>query len=242
MTLEEAQEQIRYLKRLADQKAAEEKIKKSLQRINVEAQKAELAEYKARRTKMLEEYNHYIHFRAHPVIGKSGLVIRELEAGFFYFNANFDLVFQRESEFHKTSTVQLIKLFKHIKQDSPEAKEMYKIMKLEIESRGDVNRAREIVRTNSDGMGIDIQAECKASKGSEDQLSAKHQLMIKGLTDSIALASNLRDIEVRDIVKEVKDYLKTYSPAKMDIKCKWNLSVPPKCLGGKFHKDKAWAK
>ncbi|GKA91531.1 hypothetical protein Tco_0813401 [Tanacetum coccineum] len=85
-------------------------------------------------------------------------------------------------------------------------------------------------------------SECKASEGSEDQLSAQHQLMIKGLTDSTASASNLRDIQVRDIVKEVKDHLNTYSPAEMDIRCKWNLSVPPKCLGGKFHKDKVWAK
>ncbi|GKA64665.1 reverse transcriptase domain-containing protein [Tanacetum coccineum] len=42
--------------------------------------------------------------------------------------------------------------------------------------------------------------------------------MIKGLADSKASASNLRDIQVKDIVKEVKDYLKTYLPAKMDIR------------------------
>ncbi|GJX79777.1 hypothetical protein Tco_0327926 [Tanacetum coccineum] len=58
-----------------------------------------------------------------------------------------------------------------------------------------------------------------ASEGSEDQLSTQHQLMIKGLADSTASASNLRDIQVRDIVKEVEDHLKTYSPAEMDIKC-----------------------
>ncbi|GJS82737.1 hypothetical protein Tco_0749278 [Tanacetum coccineum] len=82
----------------------------------------------------------------------------------------------------------------------------------------------------------------QASEGSEDQLSAQHQLMIKGLADIIASASNLRDIQVRDIIKEVKDHLKTYSPTEMDIICKWNLSVPPKCLGEKFYKDKVWAK
>ncbi|GJS96837.1 hypothetical protein Tco_0803805 [Tanacetum coccineum] len=49
-------------------------------------------------------------------------------------------------------------------------------------------------------------------------MSAKHQLMIKGLADSIASASNLRDIQVRDIVKKVEDYLKTYLPAEMDIR------------------------
>ncbi|GJS82736.1 retrovirus-related pol polyprotein from transposon TNT 1-94 [Tanacetum coccineum] len=43
MTLEEAYEQMMYLKRLVDQKAAEEKTKRSLHKINIEAQKAQLA-------------------------------------------------------------------------------------------------------------------------------------------------------------------------------------------------------
>nr|GEY03992.1 hypothetical protein [Tanacetum cinerariifolium] len=34
------------------------------------------------------------------VVGKEGIVIREPEAGFFYVNENFDLAFQRESEFY----------------------------------------------------------------------------------------------------------------------------------------------
>ncbi|GJV01360.1 hypothetical protein Tco_1334929 [Tanacetum coccineum] len=38
-----------------------------------------------------------------------------------------------------------------------------------------------------------------------------------GLVECKASASNLRRIQVRDIVKEVKDYLKTYSSARMDI-------------------------
>nr|GEU39404.1 ulp1 protease family, C-terminal catalytic domain-containing protein [Tanacetum cinerariifolium] len=119
------------------------------------------------------------------VVGKKGLVIREPEAWFFYYNANFDLVFQRELEFHITSTVQLIRIQKTIVQDSLEAKEMYKIMKLEIESRYD--------------------------------LSAKHQLAVKGLSECKASESNIRRIQVKDIIKEVEDYLKTYSSAGMDI-------------------------
>nr|GEV18935.1 kinesin-like protein KIN-14C [Tanacetum cinerariifolium] len=96
----------------------------------------------------------------HPgVVGKKGLVIREPEAGFFYYNVNFDLVFLRELEFHITSTVQLIRLQKNIVQDSPKAKEMYRIMKLEIESRLSIEEPLS-ARLSSD----------------EDQLSAKHQL------------------------------------------------------------------
>nr|GEX84000.1 hypothetical protein [Tanacetum cinerariifolium] len=138
------------------------------------------------------------------VVGKKGLVIREPEAWFFYYNANFDLVFQRESEFHITSTVQLIKLQKTIVQDSPEAKEMYKIMELEIESWLSVEEPL------SAGL-----------RGDEDQLSAKHQLAVKGLSKCKASESNIRRIQVKDIVKEVEDYLKTYSSAGMDIS--WHL-------------------
>ncbi|GJT93044.1 retrovirus-related pol polyprotein from transposon TNT 1-94 [Tanacetum coccineum] len=40
-----------------------------------------------------------------------------------------------------------------------------------------------------------------------------------------ASASNLRGIQVKDIVKEVKDYLKTYSSAEMDIRCRGGSHV-----------------
>ncbi|GJW59326.1 hypothetical protein Tco_0106057 [Tanacetum coccineum] len=80
--------------------------------------------------------------------------------------------------------------------------------------------------------------ECKASEGNKDLLSTKHQRLIKGLADGKASASNLRDIKVKDIVKEVEDYLKTYSPAEMDIRC--GLKRASKILGGKFYKAKAW--
>ncbi|GKD22531.1 hypothetical protein Tco_1224234 [Tanacetum coccineum] len=75
------------------------------------------------------------------VIAKKGLVIREPEAGP-----------QRS-----------------IIQDSPEAKEMFKLMEYEIESRNDVVRAREIVEKNLDGIEV--------------QLSAKHEMAVKGLSE-----------------------------------------------------------
>ncbi|GKA29083.1 hypothetical protein Tco_0715328, partial [Tanacetum coccineum] len=131
------------------------------------------------------------------VEGRRGLVIHEPEAGFFYYNANFDLVFQRESKFHITGSAQLIRLQKNIVRDSPEAKERYKIIELEIESRNDVNKAREIVM--------------------KTKLCAKHQLAVKGLFECKASESNIRRIQVKDIFKEVEDYLKTYSSAGIDI-------------------------
>ncbi|GJR65746.1 nucleosome assembly protein 1,4 [Tanacetum coccineum] len=51
----------------------------------------------------------------------------------------------------------------------------------------------------------------------KSKLSAKHQLAVKGLSECKASESNIRRIQVRDIVKEVEDHLKTYSSAVMDI-------------------------
>ncbi|GJY47992.1 hypothetical protein Tco_0437948 [Tanacetum coccineum] len=41
--------------------------------------------------------------------------------------------------------------------------------------------------------------------------------VMEGLYECEALESNVRRIQVKDIVKEVEDYLKTYSSAEMDI-------------------------
>ncbi|GKC51918.1 hypothetical protein Tco_1074663, partial [Tanacetum coccineum] len=54
---------------------------------------------------------------------------------------------------------------------------------------------------------------CKASTINEDSLGAKNQRAVK---DSL-IAKPQRRIQVKDIVKEVEDYLKTYSSAEMDI-------------------------
>ncbi|GKF53077.1 hypothetical protein Tco_0159987 [Tanacetum coccineum] len=121
------------------------------------------------------------------------MVIKESVDGFFYLNGNFDLVFQRASEFHITSTVQLIRLHRRIVKDSLEAEEMYQLMNLEIESRVDVVRAREKVEKNLDVL----------------------ETSMTSWMESISWY--LRRIQVRDIVKVVEDYLKTYSSAERDI-------------------------
>ncbi|GJY75650.1 hypothetical protein Tco_0480766 [Tanacetum coccineum] len=60
-------------------------------------------------------------------------------------------------------------------------------------------------------------AECKASARNEGLVGCKASASYEGLAECKASASNLRCIQVRDIIKEVKDYLKTYSSAGMDI-------------------------
>ncbi|GJU95441.1 hypothetical protein Tco_1320197 [Tanacetum coccineum] len=115
------------------------------------------------------------------VEGRKGLVIREPESGIFFYNVNFDLVFQREEEFHLATTSQLIRLHNSIPMGSLEAEEMFAKLELTIEAREDVAKARIIVKDNLDGLGQHIR------------------------------------IQVKDIVKEVEDHLKTYSSAGMDI-------------------------
>ncbi|GKA01187.1 hypothetical protein Tco_0673852 [Tanacetum coccineum] len=84
---------------------------------------------------------------------RKGLDIKEPKEGIFYYNGNFDLVFQRVSKLHLATTAQLIRLQGSIIRDTLEAKEVYNLMKLEIKSREDVTKAREIVKNNLDGMG-----------------------------------------------------------------------------------------
>ncbi|GJY25882.1 hypothetical protein Tco_0400608, partial [Tanacetum coccineum] len=117
-----------------------------------------------------------------------GQVIEKPEVRILYYNRNFDLVFQRRSEYLLTSTIQLIRIQNLIKIDSEYAHQVYDELIWVIESRFDVVAIREIVEKNLDGMGFDT-----------------------------ALASNLRRIQVKDIIKEVEDYLKTCSSARMDI-------------------------
>ncbi|GJT05533.1 hypothetical protein Tco_0839995 [Tanacetum coccineum] len=71
------------------------------------------------------------------VVGSRGLVIKEPKSGIFYYNRNFDLVFQREKEFHLVTTAQLIRIQSTIKRDTPEGKEMYKKKEFVIEARNE---------------------------------------------------------------------------------------------------------
>ncbi|GJT61685.1 hypothetical protein Tco_1005218 [Tanacetum coccineum] len=119
--------------------------------------------------------------------GNRGLVIREPEPRIFFYNGNFDLVFQREEEFHLATTAQLIRLQNAIQRGSPEAEEIFAKLDLTIKARNDVTEAR------------------------------KTSTIIEGLAVCKDLASNLRRIQVKDIVNEVEDHLKTYSSAGMDI-------------------------
>ncbi|GJU58320.1 hypothetical protein Tco_1236086 [Tanacetum coccineum] len=55
--------------------------------------------------------------------GSRGRVITEPESMIFFYNGNFDLVFQREEEFHLATNAQLIRLLSVIQRGTPEAEE-----------------------------------------------------------------------------------------------------------------------
>ncbi|GKB17224.1 hypothetical protein Tco_0851147 [Tanacetum coccineum] len=91
----------------------------------------------------------------HPpgVVPIEGLVIKEPESGIFYMNMNTDVVFQRESEFHLTPTVELIRIQNQIKVNSEIASEMYRSMNYVIEARADCIAAKKTVQENLDNLG-----------------------------------------------------------------------------------------
>ncbi|GJV77156.1 hypothetical protein Tco_1508740 [Tanacetum coccineum] len=82
-----------------------------------------------------------------------GLVIKESESGIFFMNRNTYIAFQRESEFHLTPTVQLIRIQNQIKVDSEIANETFRMMNFVIEARDDYIEARETVEKNLDNLG-----------------------------------------------------------------------------------------
>nr|GEX08864.1 hypothetical protein [Tanacetum cinerariifolium] len=66
---------------------------------------------------------------------------------------NTDIAFQRESEFHLTSTIQLIRIQNQIKVDSEIVDEMFSKMIYVIEARSDCAKAKETVEKNLDDLG-----------------------------------------------------------------------------------------
>nr|GEV88377.1 retrovirus-related Pol polyprotein from transposon TNT 1-94 [Tanacetum cinerariifolium] len=87
------------------------------------------------------------------VEGRKGLVIEEPELGVFFYNGNFDLVFQREKEFHLATTPQLIRLQNGILRWTPEGEEFFKKIELTIEARDEANHTRKIIQDNLHELG-----------------------------------------------------------------------------------------
>nr|GEV10923.1 hypothetical protein [Tanacetum cinerariifolium] len=92
----------------------------------------------------------------HGVVPIEGFVINEPESGIFFMNRNTDIAFQRESEFHLTPTIQLIRIQNQIKVDSEIVDEMFRKMIYVIEARSDCTKARETAEKNLDDLGSNV--------------------------------------------------------------------------------------
>nr|GEZ07470.1 hypothetical protein [Tanacetum cinerariifolium] len=86
-----------------------------------------------------------------------------------------------------------------------------------VKERTDVDGTQRNITPPSGVVGKEGMVIREPNAGIEDQQSAKHQLAVKGLSECRASESNIRRIQVKDIVKEVEYYLKTYSSVEMDI-------------------------
>ncbi|GJU38533.1 hypothetical protein Tco_1191490 [Tanacetum coccineum] len=282
--IEEPGKEIRISDLKAEKEKSEQELRKLLNQVTLKAQAHKWTKHKAKKAKMMEEYNHQISYRADPLpITKISYVVNSRKEATIKItrgnnplnlivHPNFRLktlgfsewlevhvakrlglppppklatfrltaeekkrkrtefikevfltkdvrvdgmdknlipphgvlpiqdMLLKESEFHLTPTTELIRLQKQIKVESEIAREMFSRMNYVIEARLSIGEPL------SSGLS-----------GEEDQLSAKHQLAVKGLSECKALESNIRRIQVKDIVKEVENYLKTYSSARMDI-------------------------
>ncbi|GJV30909.1 hypothetical protein Tco_1391309 [Tanacetum coccineum] len=152
MTLEEAEAQVSEIKRLAELKAEEEKSERSLIKIinpaNIQAQAVKMAEYEAKRAKMLAEYNHYITYRAdkRPIIKINYRIDR--------VSKDATMRIKRDNQPLSLVVFEKFGQLGYIQRTSPEAEEMIKKLEFTIEARNDVEQARKIVRDNLDDGGM----------------------------------------------------------------------------------------
>ncbi|GKB27552.1 hypothetical protein Tco_0866953 [Tanacetum coccineum] len=231
------------VKKGSEENTSEKKVSDDeplIKKLKAQAQK--MAEYEGKRKKMLDEYNHQISHRVDqlPITKISYRVNSSKEASMRIIRGNDPLnltVYEkfrlktrrhptrvfvkenivvdgmqrnlipppgieesrgrviRENLNQKSSTT-----MGAIQRGTLEAEEMFKKMEMTIEAGNDVDQARKIIRDNLDGLGQDM-----------------YQQVVTGLAECKASVSNLRHIQVKDIVKEVEDHLKTYSSAGMDI-------------------------
>ncbi|GJU91586.1 hypothetical protein Tco_1304009 [Tanacetum coccineum] len=174
LLIDQSQAQLNEMKRLTDLKAEQEKSEqklKALSKQELKAQATKLAEYKAKRAKILEEYNYYITFRADPLpitkisykVDSSKQASIRITRGNKLLNLTVIdkfivkmLGFTEWLELHalasRSNTKEyklLLKILKAklqiaIQKGSPEAEEMFVKLELTIEARSDVTKDRKI--------------------------------------------------------------------------------------------------
>ncbi|GJT32738.1 beta-caryophyllene synthase [Tanacetum coccineum] len=108
---------------------------------------------------------------------------REPIAGIFLYNGNFDLVFQRRSEYCLVNTPQLIKIQNLIKVDSKYAQLVYDELIYEVDSMPDFVQAKEIVEKNLDGNGTGSGNESRNGGNGDGDLENVRQMCPNSASD-----------------------------------------------------------
>ncbi|GKA66111.1 hypothetical protein Tco_0765919 [Tanacetum coccineum] len=240
LTNEDVMAQLKEMKRLVDLKAEKEKSEKSLQKIinpgTIRAQVQKMADYEAKRKKMLDEYNHQISHRVDqlPIIKISYRVNSSKEATMRITKGNDPLNLTVYEKFrlktlgfsewleakalgippppelstfgisiNDTKRKRISEILQEVfVKENVVVNGMHKNL---VPPSGVEGRKGLVIREPESGVFF--------YNGNFDLTSTS----IEGLAECKASASNLRRIQVKDIVKEVKDYLKAYSSAGMDI-------------------------
>ncbi|GJX99854.1 hypothetical protein Tco_0356873 [Tanacetum coccineum] len=286
--------------RLADLKAKNEKSDESLKKImnpaNIQAQAQKIAEYEAKRAKMLAEYNHYITFRANQrritrinykidrvnkdatmrikrdnqplsltVFEKFRLkqlgfsewikvqalaskgkgkaidtLLKNLKAKFEWIKAQarklglplpsellaFGLTPAEKKRKRASEILDEVFVKEDIRVDGMHRNliPFKELLVFQREEEFHLATTTQLIRLYSGIQRNTPEAEEMYKKleytieARNDANQARIIRVTKGLAECKASASNLGGIQVKDIIKEVEDYLKTYLSAEMDIR------------------------
>nr|GEU70917.1 hypothetical protein [Tanacetum cinerariifolium] len=213
----------------AEKEKLKEELKKLLNPATLKAQAQKWTEHEERKAKMMKEYKYQISFRANPppitkisyVVNSKNEATMKIARGGNPLNLivhpNFRLKTLGFSEWLEVHALASKKSAEEKKKKRIEfLKEAFVTEDIKVDGM-DINLIPPPKVIPIQEIKLSVEESLSAGlRGKEDHLSARHQLAVKGLSECKASKSNIRRIQIKDIVKEVKDYLKTYSSAGMD--------------------------
>ncbi|GJZ74076.1 hypothetical protein Tco_0638222 [Tanacetum coccineum] len=229
LSQEEFNNQIKELKKISDLKAqkdtSEQELRKMFNQATLKAQAKKWTEHEAKKAKILEEYNHQISFRVDPLpITKISYVVNSNKEATMKItkddnplnlivHPNFRLKSLGFSEWLEAKKLGLppppaLATFGMTAEEKKRKRTQNTDTAFQRESEFQLTPTIQLIR---------IQNQIKVDSEIADEMFRKLIYVMKGLSECKASESNIRRIQVKDIVGEVEDYLKTYSSAIMDI-------------------------
>ncbi|GJV95026.1 retrovirus-related pol polyprotein from transposon TNT 1-94 [Tanacetum coccineum] len=234
LSQEEFYNQIKEMKRLVDlkeqEKKSEEELKKLLNPTTFKAQALKCEEHEEKKAKILNEFNKCISERTDPLpITKISYVVNSSKTATMRITRDKDPLNLRvypdfrlrmlgltaeEKKRKRSEFLKEVFVTKDVKVDGMNRNLIPPPEVMPIEGLV-IKEPKSGIFFMNRNMNLAFQRE------NEFHLTPT---VTKGLSECKALESNVRRIQVKDIIKEVEDYLKTYSSAGMDIS--YSVSVP----------------